>query len=249
MLSFLDTLLFSAVMGISIFFSLPLVLRKSASDSWKRLLTAVAIGILVFLIGDVFVDAAATLYDGSLYGYGSSPLYDAIFTGAMVAGFMVLFYAGNRRRGSMTSSYLALIIAAGIGFQNLTEGLLFGSLGVTIGLSGAALVVLVGFIFQNMTEGFPIASPFLGSKDPRTGVLLGAFVIGGAPTVLGGAIGYYGNTTALDLVFYGLAVGTMFYVILPMLRNVFRDSDAAKANLTYLGLFVGFLLGFAVNLV
>ncbi|HUK74229.1 MAG TPA: hypothetical protein VLU99_00450, partial [Nitrososphaerales archaeon] len=125
MLSFLDTLLFSAVMGISIFFSLPLVLRKSASDSWKRLLTAVAIGILVFLIGDVFVDAAATLYDGSLYGYGSSPLYDAIFTGAMVAGFMVLFYAGNRRRGSMTSSYLALIIAAGIGFQNLTEGLLF----------------------------------------------------------------------------------------------------------------------------
>ena len=248
-LSFAETLLFSAVMGLSIYLSLPLILNKRTGETKTKLLVAVAIGILIFLIGDVFLDAAGSLYNGALYGYGSSPEYDAIFAISMIAGFMVLFYAGDRRKLSMTPTYLAFIIAIGIGFQNLTEGLLFGSLGVTIGLSGAALVVLVGFIFQNMTEGFPIAAPFLGSMEGKTSVMLGALLIGGFPTILGGAIGYYYNTTVFDLTFYGLAIGTMFYVILPMLRNLFRDSDAVKIKVAYMGLFLGFLLGFAVNLV
>jgi len=248
MLSFGETLLFSAVMGLSIYLSLPLILGKRTGETRTKLLIAVAIGILIFLIGDVFLDAAGSLYNGSLYGYGSSPGYDAVFTTSMVAGFMILFYAGDRRKLSMTPTYLALMIAVGIGFQNLTEGLLFGSLGVTIGLSGAALVVLVGFILQNMTEGFPIASPFLGSMEGKTGLMVGALMIGGFPTILGGAIGYYYNTTFFDLVFYGLAIGTMFYVILPMLRNLFKDSDAGKLRIAYMGLFLGFLLGFAVNL-
>jgi zinc transporter, ZIP family len=249
MLSFIETVLFSAVMGLSIYLSVPLLLNKGTGEAKMKLLVAVAIGILVFLIGDVFLNAAGSLYNGSLYGYGSSPVYDAIFTLSMIAGFMVLFYAGDRRRLSMTPTYLALIIAVGIGFQNLTEGLLFGSLGVTIGLSGAALVVLVGFIFQNMTEGFPIASPLLASAEGKTGVMLGALLIGGSPTILGGAIGYYYNSPAFDLLFYGLAIGTMFYVILPMLRNLFRESEATKPNAAYMGLFLGFLLGFVVNLV
>jgi hypothetical protein len=96
------------------------------------LLNAVAIGILIFLIGDVFLDAAGVLYNGSLYGYGSSPVYDALFTTSLTVGFLVLFFAGNRRRVSPTPTVLALIIAVEIGFQNLTQGLLFGSLGVTI---------------------------------------------------------------------------------------------------------------------
>ena len=249
MLTFLETLLFSAVMGLSIYLSLPLLLNSRTGESKTKLLVAVAIGILVFLIGDVFLNAAGSLYNGSLYGYGSSPSYDAIFTTSMIAGFLVLFLAGDRRRLSMTPTYLVLIIAIGIGFQNLTEGLLFGSLGVTIGLSGAALVVLVGFIFQNITEGFPIASPFLGSTEGNIGVISGALLIGGLPTILGGAIGYYYNTPVFDLIFYGLAIGTMFYVILPMLRNLFRESDATKVRVAYIGLFLGFLLGFAVNLV
>ena len=248
MLSFVETLLFSAVMGLSIYLSLPFVLSKRTGEAETKLLVAMAIGILIFLIGDVFLNAAGALYDGSLYGYGSSPRYDAIFASSMIAGFMVLFYAGGRRRLSITPTYLAFIIAVGIGFQNLTEGLLFGSLGVTIGLSGAALVVLVGFILQNMTEGFPIASPFLGSMEGKTGVMLGVLLVGGLPAILGGAIGYYYNTTVFDLIFYGLAIGTMFYVILPMLRNLFRESDAMRLNIAYMGLFLGFLLGFAVNL-
>jgi len=241
-------IILSAVMGFSIYFSLPVVLSKGVSRTKTAVLNAVAIGILIFLIGDVFVDAAGSLYNGSLYGYGSAPLYDLVFASSMGAGFLVLLLAGHRGRMLLTPTQLALIIALGIGFQNLTEGLLFGALGVALGLTGATLVVLVGFIFQNFTEGFPIASPFLGETTGRTALIMGALFIGGFPTVLGGAVGYYYSSTIVDLVFYGVAIGTMLYVILPMLRNLFRESDTAKLNYAYAGVFLGFVLGFVVNL-
>jgi len=246
-----ETLLFSTIMGLSIYLSLPLVLNKSANQTRAKFLIAVAIGILVFLIGDVFVDAAQSLYNGSMYGYGSSPSYDVIFALSLTAGFLMLFFAGHRTKMSLTPRQLALIIAIGIGFQNLTEGLLFGSLSVTMGLTGAALAVLVGFIFQNLTEGFPIASPFFGSTEENRDtilVIIGALLIGGLPTILGGAVGYYYNSASFDLIFDGLAIGTMLYVILPMLRNLLREADSGKLAIPYLGIFLGFVLGFIVNL-
>ena len=141
------------------------------------------------------------------------------------------------------------MIAVGMGFQNLTEGLVFGSLGASIGLAGAALVVLVGFILQNVTEGFPIASPFLGQHEGKLRLLLALFMIGGLPTVFGGAVGYYYNSVDLDLLFDGIAIGAILYAILPMLRGIFRDPTPGSQRLSYLGVFVGFLLGFLVNLI
>jgi len=249
MLGFGETLVFSAIMGLSIYLSLPVVLSKKTGEMSTKLFNAIAIGILIFLVADVFADVTAILYNGSYYGYGSSPYYDAVFGVFLTAGFVVLYLAENRSHKGLTPTRLALIIALGIGFQNLTEGLLFGSLGVTIGLAGAAVVVLVGFIFQNVTEGFPITSPFFGQLDRRTGTIVLLLLVGGAPTIIGGGIGYYYSSQVFELVFDGLAIGAMAYVILPMLKNAFRDMDYAKQRMVYLGVFVGFLLGFVVNLV
>ncbi len=248
MATFVEAIGLSAIMGFSIYLSLPVILRKDQDERRLSFLSAVAVGILIFLIGDVFLDAAGSLYNGSLYGYGSSPSYDLAFTLSMAAGFLVLFVAGSRRKMVLTPTELALVIALGIAFQNLTEGLLFGALSVGIGLTGSALVVLVGFIFQNSTEGFPIASPFLGSTEGKSGVIAGALMIGGLPTILGGAVGYFYNATIFDLVFYGLAVGTMLYVILPMLRHILAGTASNRLGVAYAGVFVGFILGFAVNL-
>lgn len=249
MLNFAEILAFSAIMGFSIYLSLPIVLSKKTGEMRTKLFNAVAIGILIFLVADVFSDATPMLYNGSLFGYGSSPRNDAIFGVSLTLGFLVLFYAENRSRKGLTPSRLALIIALGIGFQNLTEGLLFGSLGVVLGLTGAALVVLVGFIFQNVTEGFPITSPFFGQLDRKTGAILLLLLVGGAPTIIGGAIGFYYSSDAFSLVFDGLAIGAMAYVILPMLKNSFKDMDYVKQRVIYAGVFLGFLLGFLVNLI
>jgi len=248
MATFAEAIALSTVMGLSIYLSLPIILGKNQNERRVSFLNAVAVGILIFLIGDVFLDAAGSLYNGSLYGYGSSPSYDVVFTVSMTAGFLVLFVAGSRRKMVLTQTELALVIALGIAFQNLTEGLLFGALSVGFGLTGSALVVLVGFVFQNSTEGFPIASPFLGSTEGKGGVIVGALMIGGLPTILGGAVGYFYNATIFDLVFYGLAVGTMLYVILPMLRHILAGTASNRLGVAYAGVFVGFVLGFAVNL-
>jgi ZIP family zinc transporter len=251
MVSLAETIVLSAIMGLSIYLSLPIVLSENLGHTRDKLFNAVAIGILIFLIADVFLDAASSLYNGSLYGYGSSPGYDTLFASSMIVGFGILLLAGHRGRMELTPAKLALIIAVGIGFQNLTEGLLFGSLGVTLGLTGATLVVLVGFIFQNATEGFPIASPFRGASGngPKPlGLIAGALTVGGLPTILGGAVGFYYNSIGFDLLFDGLAVGTMLYVILPMLRSLLGDSDPVRLRVAYGGIFLGFLLGFVVNL-
>lgn len=248
-MDFAETLALSSIMGLSIFISLPVVLHRNTGERRINVLTAVAVGILIFLMGDVFTDAAASMYNGSLYGYGSSASKDATFAVSLVAGFLVLFVAESRSKRGLSPSQLALVIAIGMGFQNLTEGLVFGSLGVAVGLSGAALVVLVGFIFQNITEGFPIASPFLGRAEGKLGLLLLFFLIGGLPTILGGAIGFYYNSATFDLIFDGVAIGAILYAILPMLKHIFRESSLNLQRLTYLGIFIGFLLGFLVNLV
>ena len=77
-----------------------------------------------------------------------------------------------------------------------------------------------------------------------TGVLL----VGGIPTIFGGAIGFYFNTTIFDLIFDGIAIGAMLYVILPMLRSLLMESDATRLSVAYGGVFLGFLLAFIVNL-
>lgn len=245
---FAETVLLSTVMGFSIYFSLPVVLNRNYRRAKTKLFDAVAIGILIFLIGDVFVDAASSLYNGSLYGYGSSPAYDVVFAAALAAGFLLLLFASQKRKLSLGPNQLALIIALGIGFQNLTEGLLFGALGVTLGLTGATLVVLLGFMVQNVTEGFPITAPFHGDTDGKLSLIAGALLVGGVPTILGGAVGYHYNSALLDMAFYGVAIGAMLYVILPMLGGLLREPDQSKLSVAYLGIFLGFFLGFLVNM-
>src|SRR5271155_1708478 len=157
MSDFLGTVIFSLIMGLSIFLSLPIVLRKKTSERTTRLLNAVAIGILIFLMCDVFSDAAPSLYaNGSLYGYGADPFLSALFAIALAVGFFMLYYFENRSIRGLSPARMSLMIAIGMGLQNLTEGLVFGSLSVSLGLfSGVALVVLAGFVLQNITEGFP----------------------------------------------------------------------------------------------
>jgi len=249
MASFSEIVLFSTIMGLSIFLSMPIVLHKETGQLRTKFLNAIAIGILIFLIGDIFSNVSANLYNGSYFGYGSSLPVDVSFGLAFAAGFLILFFSENRTKVGLTPSYLALVIALGMGFQNLTEGLVFGSLGVTTGLSGAALVVLVGFVLQNVTEGFPIASPFLGRTEGKVRQMILLFLIGGLPTILGGAVGFFYNGTILDVAFDGAAIGAILYAILPMLRMLFRESDRINQRVGYLGVFLGFLIGFLVNLI
>lgn len=252
-----DFLLFMAltsVMGLSIFLSLPVVYSRRAQGRWAVGLNAVAIGILVFLLADIFSDVTPILYPS---GYVANLGYSVAFAVAFVGAFVGLYAVDNLPRRSAAAReggprVTALIIATGIGLQNLTEGLVFG-VNWTAGAIGILAVVFVGFLLQNVTEGFPIAAPFLGTAERRkVPTMAGLFLIGGLPTLLGGAIGYYWSNDLFIIVFDALAIGAIAYVVLPMLRMAFRPLDTPEAamrrnRLVYVGVMVGFLLGFVVN--
>lgn len=248
--SILEMMGLSLIMGFSIYLSFPIILKKNMTVKSTVVLVSFAIGILVFLIGDIFSDVASNLYRSG--SYQANPILSLIFVGS-VGGLFGLLYLVEKQRSSSNGNEtfiptrVALVVAIGMGLQNLTEGLVFGSAYV-VGLTGLFLVILIGFILQNFTEGFPIISPFLGGQRPRLAFIAGLYFIGGFPTVAGGLIGYFYVNTYLEVLFDGLAIGAIVYVIIPMMRTVSRQAEQAKAySLVYLGLLIGFLAGFAVN--
>ena len=250
MANFLGLVALSAVMGFSIYLSLPIVLAKSFRSRTVISLNAIAIGILVFLLADVFSDAAANIYPTG--SYVANWTYATVFVVAVAACFLLLFFSEHRSEGSALSPRaLAFVVAGAIGFQNLTEGLVFGATWA-VGLVGLWAVIFLGFFLQNVTEGFPIAAPLIGKNERRLGVLIALFFVGGIPTVIGSVVGYFYNSTFLDVTFDALAIGAILYVILPMLRSAFRPAETPaatylKQRLTYVGLLAGFLIGFLVN--
>lgn len=258
----------TTVMGLSIFLSLPVIYSKRAQGRWSTVLNAAAIGILIFLLADVFSDASTILYPS---GYVANLDYSIAFGAAFVIAFVGLYVVDNLPRraprdvsagGPTTGATVvetdqgprstALIIALGIGLQNLTEGLVFGATW-SAGAIGLLAVVFVGFFLQNVTEGFPIVSPFLGTNTKRSfGLLAGLFLMGGLPTLMGGAIGYFWSNDLFLVIFEALAIGAIAYVILPMFRVAFRplatrELSVARNQIVYLGVMLGFVIGFIVN--
>jgi ZIP family zinc transporter len=251
MSSLLELALLSLLMGLSIFLSLPLILSRRLKGSGITFLNAGAIGLLVFLLGDIFANVSAQSSSTTLFL--TVPTYDVVFAVAVAAAFLVLEFSEHSgpRPANFSPASTALVIALAIGFQNLTEGLVFGSAWQADKI-GLITVIFAGFLLQNITEGFPISSPFLGENERRMGLLVALFVLGGMPTLVGAVAGYFYNSNLLDIVFEGLAIGAILYAILPMIRVAFRpaatpEASALKLRLTYLGILLGFLVGFAVN--
>lgn len=248
-MEFIEILLLSLFMGLSIFLSYPIIYLKNKGIDRIFIINAFAIGLLIFLIADIFSDASSTIYNDTLYGYGSSPLPDAIFGLSLLGGFLLFFFVGKSKIKRGNTIITPLIIALAIGFQNLTEGFVFGSLGSSIGFSGVVEVILVGFTVQNITEGFPITSSFINSgNDSKTSLFL-LFTLGGLPAAIGGISGFFFFSKYFVLFFDGLAVGSILYVVIPMLTNVLESRSVKGFNSFYMALMTGFFTGFLVNLV
>jgi ZIP family zinc transporter len=115
--------------------------------------------------------------------------------------------AATRTRALQTG----LIIATAIGLHNFAEGLAIG-VSARAGQVGLATVLIIGFALHNATEGFGIVGP-LGEVKPSWRWLALAGLIGGGPTFLGSIVGYHVTSQPLELVFYAVAGGAIFYVI------------------------------------
>ena len=267
-MSFTMIIFLGALAGLTIFLGLPLARLKNLSATVKGLVTALATGVLLYLLTDVtskmlepiaeaFTNAASTGLD-RLGGLGELGLLVAGLSLGLV-GIVALthrFQKGAKATPSGASAQsnttpsspaelrpetLSLIIAIGIGAHNLSEGLAIGQAAASGSLQLAWLLIL-GFGLHNMTEGFGIAGPLSGR--PVSWKFLGALgLIGGGPTFLGTVLGISFHSPELFVFSLAFAAGAILYVVMELLGAARRYSRLVVA----VGLLAGFLLGLGTD--
>jgi ZIP family zinc transporter len=141
---------------------------------------------------------------------------------------------------------LALFIAIGIGVHNLAEGLAIGQSAANDEISLAVLLI-IGFGVHNATEGFGIVAPMAGEVERPSWAFLGLLgLIGGLPVFFGTVIGQSFVNENLNILFLGLAAGSILYVVVQLLSVAFKFGH--KEMLMW-GLFGGVVLGAGTELV
>jgi ZIP family zinc transporter len=255
----LELVLLGSIAGFTIFFGLPVALL-GISDRVKGFLSAFAVGVLLFLIVDVFSHAWDLTTAAALSAFrgkgsvatGSTDLF--LMLGGITLGLVGLMlyersYVG-RTEGTVEPTKVSTMTALGIGAHNLSEGLAVGQayLGGLIGLNtGLAFVLVVGFAAHNATEGFGITAPLSGlNPRPKAAFIAKVLFIGGVPTLIGTLIGSVTFSPEAYIFFLALAGGALVYVTMLMFSTGRRRY---RSSLMMGGIFIGLSLGFLTDLV
>lgn len=249
MASFLVTIAVSVIMGMSVFISAPIIFRKKMTLRKIMLYNAFAIGILAFLLLDIYGNVAAIFGNTGI----NNPL-EILFIVAFALTFLFFIIPKGSRDPGENPKRTSVLAALGIGAQNLTEGLVFGSAGAA-GLLTIYFLSAIGFSLQNVTEGFPIAMPLVGSKAKiEKKFIASVFLIGGIPTIVGTLIGWVLFSNLFIVLFDALASAAILYVVLVLFHvNINRSRNDNKKEsshlvwLTYSGVLLGFAAAFVVN--
>jgi ZIP family zinc transporter len=266
-----EILLLGAVAGLAIFLGLPLGRMQRATPSAKAFLSAVATGVLLFLLWDVLtnaVDPVETALHRSDWGRFAG--LSALAGGGFCLGLLGLVYYDAwmkaRRNRSMVgpgaaspaefapsglaslspARLLSVFIATGIGLHNFAEGLAIGQSAARDRIS-LAVVLVIGFGLHNATEGFGIVAPLSGEPEAPSWRFLGLMgLVAGAPTFLGTLVGQAWVSESVSVLFLALAAGSILYVVVELL-NVCRLFSTKV--LTTWGIVLGLLLGFATDFI
>ncbi len=215
-------------------------LRQLGRRTMTFLMAATA-GLLIFLGLDTLAEALefAAAVPSAFQGIG------LVGIGA-VATFLLL-EAISRRQAEVTGSEtdrrlaIALMIAIGIGFHNLGEGLAIGA-AYNVGEIALGTFLVVGFIIQNITEGLGIIAPVLRDR-PSLGRLALMGLIGGAPAILGAWIGGYTPSPFLAVLFLAIGTGAIFQVVYEIAKLIQKDTARESMPMTvFSGVLTGMLL-------
>jgi ZIP family zinc transporter len=275
-LSSAQILVLGAIAGLTIFLGLPLGRVQSTDTRLRAALSAVATGILLFLLWDVLVHGVEPVeeaLDGAVddgASWGRFAWLALIFAGGTALGLMSLVYYDRwiaRQRGKSLlgpgaasaaeyepafvagmspGRWLAVLIATGIGLHNFSEGLAIGQSAAQDELS-LAIALIIGFGLHNATEGFGIVAPLSGEpRKPSWGFLAFLGLIGGGPTFLGTLLGQAWTSESLMVAFFALAAGSILYVVIELMNVNRRYGHKVLVTWALLG---GLFLGFATDFV
>ncbi len=245
-MSFTETMVLGAVAGLAIFVGLPVARVRIVAPKHMAFLNATAIGILFFLFFDIVAHAVEPVEAALKERSAGLPLLLAMLIGGFLVGLLSVVYYGRRMAAGpgSTSARLAIVIAAGIGLHNFSEGLAIGNSSQR-GELALALTLVVGFGLHNITEAFGIAAPLVG-KRPSWSLLGLLGLIGGGPTFFGTLIGYQFSSEPVSVLFLALAGGALVFVI----GELFSTGRKLNAPLwNGWGIGIGFFAGLLTDFV
>jgi zinc transporter ZupT len=204
-------------------------------------LMAATAGLLVFLGLDTLAEALefASQVPSAFQGIG------LIGIGA-VATFLLLDAISKKQTestGNETDRRLAIafMIAVGIGFHNLGEGLAIGA-AYNVGEVALGTFLVVGFIIQNITEGLGIIAPVLRDR-PTISRLALMGLMGGGPAIVGAWIGGFTPSPFLAVLFLAIGAGAIFEVIYEIAKLIQKDTARESMPMTvFSGVLTGMVL-------
>ena len=215
-------------------------LRQLGRRTMTFLMAATA-GLLIFLGLDTIAEAleVAAEVPSAFQGIG--------LIGIGAVGTFLLLDAISRRQTEITGSEserrlaIALMIAIGIGFHNLGEGLAIGA-AYNVGEIALGTFLVVGFIIQNLTEGLGIIAPVLRDR-PTLGRLALMGLIGGGPAIIGAWIGGFSPSPILGVLFLAIGTGAIFEVVYEIAKLIKKDMARESMPMTvFSGVLTGMLL-------
>ena len=205
---------------------------------------ALTVGLLIFLFIDTFLEALEV-----------SALLPAVFQGIPLTIFIALLTwlaitaVGSRQSVADRTSadgrrFIASLIALGIGFHNLGEGLVVGA-AFALGEAALGSFLVIGFILHNITEGIGIIAPVVRDK-PTTRWFLWMLLIAGGPAILGTLIGGFAFSPLLAVIFLGVGMGAIWQVIFEVGMLMQRDAIKVNKSLVNWSNLVGLFVGIAI---
>jgi ZIP family zinc transporter len=268
-----QTYLLGAIAGITIFLGLPFARIRGLRTGSRAATTALATGILLFLLWDVLSGAVEPVESAlDARTWGTFAARSVLLAVGFSAGLMSLVYydwwmrcrraspmigpgaaaVDEYERNAPTrlalspARRLSLLIATGIGIHNFGEGLAIGQSAAS-GAVALAVVLIIGFALHNSTEGFGVVGPLASESEPPSWTFLALLgLIGGGPTFLGTVIGYAWVSIALQIVFFSIAAGSILFVVFELGAICRRY---AMPVLVGWMLILGLALGFATDFV
>ncbi|MDQ3380470.1 MAG: hypothetical protein M3546_09120 [Actinomycetota bacterium] len=208
---------------------------RQASPAWLAAFMALTAGLLVFLGLEALSEAFA-LQAALPSALGGSGL---VLLGVALSFLGMTALSGRLSSGGTATGFaLALLVAIGIGIHNLGEGLAIGA-SFALGELQLGTFLIVGFMIHNITEGLGIAAPVAKTRVTIL-ALIALALIAGAPAILGAWIGGYTSSDVLGVLFFAVAAGAAFQVVVEVGRYVARNAPGGLRSGHAIG---GFLAG------